>query len=395
MSKLVDKEKVTMSQKISKQKKQIIEGSTALALTVNNLAPAVVSAYPITPQTHIVEYLAKLKADGKAKYEYVRAESEFAAASIVLGASATGLRTYSATSSQGLLLMTEVLYNIAGLRLPVVITCANRAISAPINIWNDHSDAMAVRDSGFIQLFAENNQEAIYQHILAYKLAEQLLLPVMPNIDGYTLTHLYEEVSVPSKTLISQYLPKYKAKKGTILDPKNPITIGGFFQPKDYALTREQLFTDIQNSQAVVKKEWQALSKHFSYQNKGNGLCEYFGKKNAKTVIIALGSVTGTIRQVIKDQKNSGLIKITCFRPFPAQDIEKLSKSAKNIIVIDRSISSGNYGPLATEVRSALFNTNKNIKNYIAGLGGCDIKEKDLKKIIRQADLKSTKAIFL
>ena len=154
--------------------KKIIEGSRAIALTIKNIAPQVVSAYPITPQTHIVEDLALLKSQGLANFSYVRAESEFAAASIVLGASAKGVRTYSATSSQGLLLMTEVLYNISGLRLPVVMTLANRAVSAPINIWNDHQDAMAVRDAGWIMLFAENNQ-AVWQHILAYKIAETYL----------------------------------------------------------------------------------------------------------------------------------------------------------------------------------------------------------------------------
>lgn len=181
-------------------KKEILEGSRAVALTIKNINPAVVSAYPITPQTHIVEDLAQIKADGQAKFEYLRAESEFAAASIVLGASAAGARVYSATSSQGLLLMTEVLYNISGMRLPVVMTCANRAISSPINIWNDHSDVMSIRDSGFIQLFASDLQEVVNQHILAYKIAEKTNLPVMVNMDGFILTHSYEPVVVPSKT---------------------------------------------------------------------------------------------------------------------------------------------------------------------------------------------------
>src|SRR6056297_1311985 len=171
---------------------KLMEGSQAVAKVVNLCEPAVVSAYPITPQTHIVEDLAKYKADGKAKYEYIRAESEFAAASVVLGASATGVRTYTATSSQGLLLMTEVLFNIAGMRLPVVLTCANRGVSAPITIWNDHQDSMTVRDSGWIMFFAENHQEAIEQHLLAYKVAEKMGLPAMVNIDGFVLTHTYE-----------------------------------------------------------------------------------------------------------------------------------------------------------------------------------------------------------
>ncbi|MCX6746496.1 MAG: pyruvate ferredoxin oxidoreductase, partial [Candidatus Parcubacteria bacterium] len=194
---------------MSKAEKQILEGSHAVAEIVRRLRPAVVSAYPITPQTHIVEDLAKMKAEGLADFEYINAESEFAAASIVLGASATGVRTYTATSSQGLLLMTEVLFNIAGLRLPVVITCANRAVSSPINIWNDQQDSVTIRDAGWLQLYAETNQEAVDLHVLGFKLAESLLLPVMVNMDGFTLTHTYEPVEIPSENLIKKYLPNY------------------------------------------------------------------------------------------------------------------------------------------------------------------------------------------
>lgn len=212
-------------------KRELLEGSRAIALTIKNICPNVISAYPITPQTHIVEDLAQIKADGEASFEYLRAESEFAAASIVLGASATGARVYSATSSQGLLLMAEVLYNISGMRLPVVMTCANRAISAPISIWNDHSDVMSIKDCGFIQLFAADSQEAVNQHILAYKIAEKTNLPVMVNMDGFILTHSYEPVIIPSKKSIKKFLPDYKPESGTYLDTKNPKTFGAFFAP--------------------------------------------------------------------------------------------------------------------------------------------------------------------
>ncbi len=211
--------------------RQILEGSRAIALTIKNIKPGVISAYPITPQTHIVEDLAQFKANGEADYEYVRAESEFAAASIVEGASATGVRVYTATSSQGLLLMNEVIYNIAGMRLPVVLTCANRAVSAPINIWNDQQDAMSVRDAGWIMLFAENAQEAVIQHVLAYKIAEKLKLPVMVNVDGYVLTHTYEPVIIPTASQIRKFLPDYKPALGEYLDPKKPITFGAFAAP--------------------------------------------------------------------------------------------------------------------------------------------------------------------
>lgn len=378
-----------------KNNKQMLEGSRAIALTVANICPAVISAYPITPQTHIVEDLAKFKAEGKVKYEYVKAESEFAAASIVLGASASGLRTYSATSSQGLLLMTEVLYNISGLRLPVVMTVANRAISAPINIWNDHSDAMALRDCGFIQLFAENHQEAVYQHILAYKIAEKTSLPVMVNVDGFIITHSYEAVYIPNKTLINKYLGKYKPVPGTYLDPKNPVTLGGFYPGEYYAKTRESLFSDMQDSLKTIKTEWKSLKSFFNYQSTNNGLVEYSGKKNAKTIIIALGSVAGTIKEVIASQPEAALLKISSFRPFPSQEIKEKTKQAKNVIIIDKAISPGQYGPLATEIRSSLSTENINIQNYIAGLGGCDISEKIINNLIKNANKSFKKPQFI
>ncbi|MBI2459273.1 MAG: pyruvate ferredoxin oxidoreductase, partial [Parcubacteria group bacterium] len=237
-------------------KQQILEGSNAIAQTIRNIKPAVISAYPITPQTHIVEDLAKFKADGQADYEYVRAESEFAAASIVLGASATGVRAYSATSSQGLLLMTEVIYNIAGMRLPVVMTCANRAVSAPINIWNDQEDVMAIRDAGWILLFAENHQEAVNQHIMAFKIAEQLKLPVMVNVDGYVITHTYEPVIIPEAEQIKKYLPDYQPEPGQYLDPANPATLGALVAPAHYMEIRQELHDDLTASLKIINQEY-------------------------------------------------------------------------------------------------------------------------------------------
>ena len=264
---------------------QILEGSKAIALTIKNIKPAVVSAYPITPQTHIVEDLAKFKADGETNYEYIRAESEFAAASVVAGASAAGVRVYTATSSQGLLLMTEVIFNIAGMRLPVVLTCANRGLSAPITIWNDHQDAMTVRDAGWIMFFAENHQEAVGQHIMAYKIAERLKIPVMINIDGFVLTHTYEPVFIPEAKQIKKYLPDYKPAKGEYLDPANPITMGAFATPAHYMEIRQQLHDDLVASQNVINKEYEKYNKIFNIHAKlkmqnaklDNGLVEYYG----------------------------------------------------------------------------------------------------------------------
>jgi|WetSurMetagenome_2_1015567.scaffolds.fasta_scaffold180159_1 pyruvate ferredoxin oxidoreductase alpha subunit len=385
-------------------KPQILEGSRAIALTIKNIKPAVVSAYPITPQTHIVEDLASFKADGETDYEYVRAESEFAAASIILGAAATGVRTYSSTSSQGLLLMTEVIFNIAGMRLPVVITCANRAVSAPINIWNDAQDVMTIRDAGWILLFAENHQEAVTQHILAYKLAEKLRLPVMVNVDGFILTHSYEEVVIPSAEEIKRFLPDYQPKPGTYLDPENPRTFGAFAAPESYLEIRQELHDDLLASLDVIKSEYQKYNKIIPLKKSpiadrkshiDDGLLEYYGPAHAKTVIIAMGSVVGTIKEVIDEKKSEtdllglsggvGVLKIKSFRPFPAAELAEVLKivGAKHIAVMEKAVSLGYAGPLYIDVKAALQGkTSATVKNFIVGLGGRDITKKMIKNII-------------
>ena len=376
-------------------KSEILEGSRAIALTIKNIAPEVISAYPITPQTHIVEDLAQLKADGKLDSEYLRAESEFAAASIVLGASAAGSRVYSATSSQGLLLMAEVIHNIAGMRLPVVMTCANRAISAPISIWNDHSDVMNIKDSGFVQFFASNSQEAVNMHILAYKIAEKHELPVMINVDGFILTHSYEPVTIPNKTQINKFLPKYKPEPGTYLDPKNPKTFGAFFPPSYYMETRSDLHNDMIKSLSSIKKEYKEMIKSFGFSDKDDGVIEYIGNKNAKIVLIALGSLNGTIQATIESDKNLkkqvALIKIKTYRPFPAIEIAKIIKNRSNVAVLEKSISLGQAGPLYSDVVEALSREHKdiNIKNYIVGLGGRDVTSEIIKKIITDVTKKN------
>lgn len=385
--------------------KQILEGSRAIALTIKNIRPAVISAYPITPQTHIVEDLAKFKADGQADYEYVRAESEFAAASIVAGASAAGVRAYSATSSQGLLLMAEVIYNIAGMRLPLVMACANRAVSAPINIWNDQQDVMAIRDAGWILLFAENHQEAVDQHIMAFKLAERLKIPVMVNVDGFVMTHTYAPVSIPTSEQIKKYLPDYQPIPGQFLDIKNPITFGALATPAHYFEIRQELHEDLCASLKIIQQEYKLFNKIFNPPatflkwgagRDSNGLIEYMGPNNPETILIAMGSVIGTIKETIKNQNKIGVLKIKCFRPFPSDEIIKIIKPAKNIAVIDKSISLGQIGPLASDIKALADGLIKaNISSFIMGLGGRDITGEMIKKVIKSANKKSSKAIFI
>lgn len=371
-------------------KTNFLEGSQAISLTIARIRPAVVSTYPITPQTHIVEDLARLKAEGKVSYEYLRAESEFAAASIVVGASAAGSRVYSATSSQGLLLMIEVLYNAAGLRLPLVMTVANRAVGAPINIWNDHSDAMAMRDAGWIMLFAENHQEAVDLHVLAYKLAENFNIPVAVNVDGFILTHSYENVIIPEIKQIKKFLPDYKPSLGTYLNPKQAVTIGGFFTPEHYWLEKESLdkdmkkaavsFTDYYKSWKKILVSPLAIKPRFE-----NGLVEYCGPAKPKTVLIAMGSVAGTIKEALKTDKQTGLLKIRSFRPFPSESVRKLALKCEQVAVIEKAMSSGAYGPLYSNVMAALSGFKGVASNHIVGLGGRDISLITIKNIINSS----------
>ncbi len=375
--------------------KKILEGSRAIAETIKNIGVDVVSCYPITPQTHIVEDLAKFKADGKADYEYIRAESEFAAMSILVGASAAGARTYTATSSQGLLLMTEVLYNVAGMRLPIVMTDANRAVSAPINIWNDQQDAVTMRDAGWIMFYGENNQEVCDLHILAYKIAETCQIPVMINLDGFVLTHTVEPVDIAEPKLIKKYLPSFKPTEK--LDPKNPLTFGAFATPKHYMEIRQQLHNDIVSSKKLIVKEMIFFKKYFGRKL---SLVNYYGDKSADTVIVAMGSVLGTIKDTIDELKVAGkkvgALKITSLRPFPAEEIIEEIGNKKNIIVIDKSLSLGEEGILAGELKRSLYGKSKaKIISIIMGLGGRDITKEMIKKSVNKAVNSKNQTFFI
>jgi pyruvate ferredoxin oxidoreductase alpha subunit len=385
---------------------KILEGSRAIAETIRNIGVGVVSAYPITPQTHIVEDLAQFQADGEADYEYVRAESEFAAISVLVGASAAGVRTYSASSSQGLLLMTEVLYNIAGMRLPIVLTCANRAVSAPINIWNDQQDAVTMRDSGWIMLFGETVQEVCDLHILAYKVAEALRLPVMVNLDGFILTHVVEPADILEPAEIKKYLPAFHPTEK--LDVKNPLTFGAFVMPEDYMEIRQDLHNDLVASKKVIAKEMAEFKKTFG---RPLSLVEYYGDKSAETVVVTMGSVLGTIKETVDEleksgqsasakasarQRKVGVVKVTSLRPFPGEELLKLIGDKKNILVVDKSVSLGEEGILAGEIRRAFYGQSQaKIVGAIMGLGGRDITKDMIKKTIGLAGQTEEKTIFV
>lgn len=384
---------------INKNPKQLLNASEAIAQVISQIGVGVVSAYPITPQTKIVESLARLQADKTNDYEFVRAESEYAAASIALGASAGGTRAYTATSSQGLLFMLEVLYNIGGLRLPVVMTCANRAISAPLNIWNDHQDAFAMRDAGWLMFFAESAEEAASQHILAYKLAEKLHLPANVNVDGFILTHTSEPAFIPTRAQINKFLPKFKPQAITHLDTKHPVSIGHLVMPKDYQTIRQELNETLAKSLSVINQEYALYQKMFYGQNANNlnnGLIEYYGSTSAKTVIVAMGSVSGTIKTALDEYnhrklnlKKVALLRIKSFRPFPIEAVCKLTQG-KRVIILNKGLSPGSLPPLSLEVASSIA-SKTDLLHVVAGLGGKDI---TVEGIIKLINLKNKKDVY-
>ncbi|MCX5715088.1 MAG: pyruvate ferredoxin oxidoreductase [Candidatus Omnitrophica bacterium] len=358
--------------------KDFLEGSLAVAEAIRLCKPGVISAYPITPQTHIVEELAQLVANAKLNSQFVNVESEHSAASVVLGAEAAGVRAYTATSSQGLFYMAEVVFNIAGLRLPIVMTCAARAISAPINIWNDHQDVVSLRDSGWIQLHAEDIQEAVDLHFMAYRLGEDksIMLPVMISMDGFILTHGIETVDMPSQEEVDRFLPSYKPLYK--LDPENPITMGPLVDPEYYMETRYAVQKTMEKALDLIPKITQEFAKVTGRVY--NGLIEEYRTKDAERVIVAMGSVCGTIKEVVDELrakgKKVGLLKVTSLRPFPTKAIYNALKGIPKLAVIDRALSLGSFAPLEAEIKAVFSGKKKRpavISSFVVGLGGRDI----------------------
>lgn len=324
-----------------------------------------------------------MKADGKLSAEYIESESEFSALSSCIGASAAGVRAYTATCSQGLALMHEVVFAAAGMRLPMVMTVANRALSAPLNIWNDQQDSISERDSGWIQIYVETNQEAVDTHFQAFKISENpnVLLPVMVCMDGFFLTHTMEPIDVPEKEQAEKFLPKYSPRYAK-LDPKAPQSQGAFVYPQYYISVKKAMDESLAGSLEIIKKVHDESAKVFG-RIYGNGLVEEY-RNNKKIAIVSMGSVSGTIRDVIDSRKDAGLLRVRTFRPFPREDIIKSLSGKDTVIVLDKDISLGNSGALFTEVRDALYSAKKKPKvvGFVAGLGGKDITAKDINRMI-------------
>ena len=348
-----------------------LEGSQGVAQAVALCRPDVVCAYPISPQTHIVEALGVMCRQGKLQNcEYINVESEFAAMSVAIGASVAGGRAYTATASQGLLYMVEAVYNAGGLGLPVVMTVANRAIGAPINIWNDHSDSMSQRDAGWIQLFAETNQEALDLHIQAFKIAEEMSIPVMVCMDGFVLTHAFERMDVPSQEDVDAFLPPYEPRQ--LMDPKNPYSIGAMVGPEAFTEVRYLAHQKLVQSIPVIERVSREYKERFGRE--AGGLLRSYRMEDAELCVFAMGSLLGTVKDTVDGLREEGhkigVIGLTCYRPFPFEAVRDALKHVKKVVIIDRMIGAGDGGAVALDVMKALRSFSIEQYSLIAGLGG-------------------------
>lgn len=359
--------------------KKVIEGSHAIAEAVRLCEPKVIAAYPITPQTHIVERLAEMVADGELDAEYLNVESEHSALSVCIGAQATGVRTFTATASQGLALMHEILFIASGMRLPIVMVIVNRSLSSPLNIWCDWSDSIAERDSGWLQFYCETTQEVFDTIIQAYRISEheRILLPSMVCIDGFFLSHVYEPVDIAGKKRVKGFLPGYSNN----IDLNKPVTQGSWAGPDYFQEFKKQQQDAMHNANKIIKNVNNDFARRFR-RKYGDGLIETYNMKNARFAIISMGSVCGTIKHVLEHEKNDmGLIRIKTLRPFPLKELNKIIEEydIKGIGVLEKDISLGSHGALWSDVSACLDNIP--VSNFIAGLGGKDIKISDVKKV--------------
>lgn len=366
-----------------------IEASLAIAEAVKQARTDVMAAYPITPQTHIVERLAEYVADGEIEGQFIPVESEHSAMSACLGSAAVGARTFTATAGPGLELMHEVLYVASSLRLPIVMLVANRALSSPLSIWGDHSDVMATRDCGWIQIFAENAQEAYDMVLCAFKIAEDsnVLFPVMVNIDGFNVSHVIEPVEFVDQDKVDGFLNINRGRYPYILDPSRPVTIGAFAVPLYYSEVRKSQDYYLRQSKTRIEAVWEEFR---SITNRKYLPIEFYKAEMAENIFITMGSFSETAMTAIDALREEGidigLIRIRLWRPFPFDEIIRALYGRKNIIVLDRAISLGGVlGPVCSEIKAALYNIKKRprIIGFTGGLGGREISAKTFEDIIR------------
>ena len=375
--------------------REVLEGSQAVARTVARCRPGVICAYPISPQTHIVEALSVMARTGElTDCEYVNVESEFSAMSVSIGASAAGSRAYTATASQGLLYMAEAVFNASGMGLPIVMTVANRAIGAPINIWNDQSDALAMRDAGWLQLYAADNQEAADLHIIAFAVAEELGIPAMVCMDGFVLTHASDVVDLATAEQIDGFLPPYRPQQ--VLDVENPTTIGTMAGPESFTETKYLQHLRFLDAAEVIDRWSTAFRESFGRQ--AGGLVARYDPDSldrdnlappgeaTDVTVIGMGSVLGTLQAALLPLHAAGvpvrLLGISSFRPFPELALREALGECRDVIVIDRALELGAGGVLTGNVGRALAGTRSRIHSVVAGLGGRPILEASLRDVV-------------
>ncbi|MBI4573488.1 MAG: pyruvate ferredoxin oxidoreductase [candidate division NC10 bacterium] len=353
---------------------KILSGNDAVAAAVGLARPAVIAAYPITPQTSIAEKLAEACATGGMPARFIMVESEHSAMATCIGAAAAGSRTFTATSSQGLALMHELLHWSAGARLPIVLANVNRALAAPWVLWPDQQDSLAQRDTGWIQLYCESNQEVLDTILQAYRIAETVLVPVMVCLEGFYLSHTFEAVAIPEADEVAQFLPPYQPK--VRLNPAEPHTFYGGTGMDVYMEFRYKLQQAMELAKLVIPEAGEEFGRCFGRRS---GLLECHRVEGAETVLLAAGTVCSTARLVVDERREAGeavgLVKLRAFRPFPTEEIRDALKGARRVLVMDRNISFGHGGILAQEVRSALYALDRrpDLFGFVAGLGGRDI----------------------
>ncbi|MFO7996736.1 MAG: pyruvate ferredoxin oxidoreductase [Dehalococcoidia bacterium] len=362
-----------------------LEASHAVAEAAKMADVDVISAYPITPQTHIPERLAEMVANGELSAAYIPVESEHSAMSTCLGAAAVGARTFTATAGQGLELMHEVVYVAASMRYPVVMAVCNRALSAPLSVWGDHSDAMSVRDTGWIQVFCQTSQEAFDLTLWAFRVGEdpKVLLPVMVHLDGFTLSHVTEPVILPEQSEVDAFLPGFQYRFA--LNPDKPMTHGAFGPPEIYSETKLAQAVAFSKSKEIILQGWKEFADIFGRHYHP---VETYKTENAETLLLTMGSYTETAKIVIDERRDKGeaigLVSLRLWRPFPFEEFRRAVKGARLLIVFDRCISFGLGGPVFAEVRSALYDEEPRPKvvSIIGGLGGRDMSEDNFDYVI-------------
>ena len=356
--------------------KKIAEGSHAVAEVVKLINPDVLAMYPITPSTHIPERLTEFESDGELGGTVIRVESEFSAISALVGASATGVRTFTATSSQGLALMHEILFAASAMRLPIVITVINRSLSAPLNIFNDWQDSISERDTGWIQLYAEDSQEAVDMMVQAYRIAEdeRVLLPVMVCMDGFFLSHTYDVIDVPEE--LKGFIPDYKAKHA-YLDPERPVTQGAWGMQEPYFKLRKELEEAVESSLPVIKGIHGEFKKAFG-RGEGDGAIEVYGEGDV--AVVSMASMCTNLK-VLADKLGFQLVRVRCYRPFPKEELKKALAGKKAVAVFEKDVAYGTgHGALYMDLDGLV---EAKIVNFIVGLGGLDVPVKELERMYK------------